>query len=227
MSKHAWRIIIGGFIFFAPFVTYRLIRLIITYGDGIWSEIFWGRFWLKDVPGVGLVLLLFMFYCVGWLKETRVGTWLYEKILERIPFIGKIFISPKKKSQQLLNKINGFVFGPIWSGYRPARITSVFPIRGGGLWVVLSFLMFPAPAVQSYPDSTVIHAIKRRTAGVEHYDPIPEALGESLENGYTVFSTEIGLRIEFTGGTTVDENVFLDLCPVTLKEFLESQRFNA
>lgn len=86
--------------------------------------------------------------------------------------------------------------------------------------------MFPAAAVQSYPGYTIIYAIERMIEERRHLEPVPEIIRKELNNGFTVFSTEIGLRIEFTGGTTVPENAFINLSPVTLEEFLKSQRLS-
>lgn len=224
MSKHVWRALVGVFVIFMPFLIYKGLRFVVSYGDSIWNDLFLQKFWLKDIPVVGFLLLLLVFYCVGWFRETKAGAWLYERFIERIPFFGKIFISPNVQSQEVLRRINGFVFGPIWGGYRPARITAVFRIKGGDAWTTLTFPMFPAAAVQSYPDHTIIYAIERTFEGRRCLEPVPETMTQKLNNDFTVFSTEIGLRIEFTGGTTVPENAFIDLSPVTLEEFLKSQR---
>lgn len=204
MSKHVWRVLVGVFVVFAPLLLYKGLRFIVSYGDSIWNDLFLQKFWFKDIPVIGFLFFLLTLYCVGWFRETKVGTWLYERFIERIPFFGKIFVSPNVQSQEVLRRINGFVFGPIWGGYRPARITAISHIKNGDTWVTLTFPMFPAAAVQSYPEHTIIYAIKR-------------------DNGFTVFSTETGLRMEFTGGTTVPEYAFTDLSPVTLEEFLKSQ----
>lgn len=224
MSKHVWRVLVGVFVVFAPFLLYRGLRFIVRYGDSIWNDLFLQKFWFKDIPVVGFLLLFLTLYCVGWFRETKAGTWLYERFIERIPIFGKIFVSPNVQSQEVLRRINGFVFGPIWGGYRPARITAIFHIKGGSAWVTLTFPMFPAAAVQSYPGHTIIYAIERIVEERRCLEPIPEMITQKLKNGFTVFSTEIGLRIEFTGGTTVPENTFINLSPVTLEEFLKSQR---
>lgn len=225
MSKHVWRVLVGVFVVFIPFLLYKGLRFIVSYGDSIWNDLFLQKFWLKDIPVVGFLLLLLVFYCVGWFRETKAGAWLYERFIERIPFFGKIFVSPNVQSQEVLRRINGFVFGPIWSGYRPARITAVFRIKDKSTWATLTFPMFPIATVQSYPGHTIIYAIERKIEGHRRFEPVPETITQ-IKNGFTVFSTEIGLRIEFTGGTTVPENAFIYLSPVTLEEFLKSQRLS-
>lgn len=224
MSKHAWRILVGAFVVFTPFLLYKVLRFVVSYGDSIWNDLFLQKFWFNGVPAVGFLLLLLVIYCVGWFRETRAGAWLYEKFIERIPIFGKIFVSPNVQSQEVLRRINGFVFGPIWGGYRPARITAVFRIKGRDLWTTLTFPMFPVAMAQSYPGHAVIYAIKRTIGEHRRLEPVPETMTQRLNNGFTVFSTEIGLRIEFTGGTTVPEDAFINLSPVTLEEFLKSQR---
>lgn len=223
MNKHVWRILVGVFVVFTPFLLYKALRFVVSYGDSIWNDLFLQKFWFKDVPFVGFLLILLILYCVGWFKETKVGTWLHEKFIERIPIFGKIFVSPNVQSQEVLRRINGFVFGPIFDGYRPARITAVFRIKDGRVWVTLTFPMFPVAMSQSYPGHAVIYAIERTVKGDRRLEPVPEIMTRELNNGFTVFSTEIGLRLEFTGGTTVPENAFINLSPVTLEEFLKSQ----
>lgn len=221
MNKHIWRIIVGGLLVFTPFLIYRVIRLAVEAGDDIVHEIIFGPLGVKSIPVVGFLLLLGIMYAVGWAKETKAGVW-----LERIPWVGKLFVSPSKESQEVLSRIKGFIFGPIWNGYRPARFSAIFPLRRGGWWVQLTFVGFPLPITQGYPSEAIIYAIEKRNGAKRDFDAIPEELEEAFRRGrFTVFTTEVGLRVEFTAGTTVPIGALFDLAPIALGDFLRSQGF--
>jgi hypothetical protein len=215
----------GGFIIFTPVFIYKIIATIIMYGDNLADEFIFRPFGVKIFPIAGFASIVAFIYLIGWTRETKIGTWIYEKMLECVPLAGKIFTTPSKSSQEVLSRINGFVFAPIWNGYRPARFSAIFPLRYGGWWVQLSFLFFPLPTTQSYPSEVIIYAIECAGEKGKHYRAIPEEHENKFKKGYEVFSTEIGFRVEFTAGTTIPEKSFFNLVPVTLAEFLQSQGF--
>ncbi len=225
IKKHAWYFLDGCILVLPLFLFYKFLRFIIEYGDSIWDGILFQPLWSRDVPVAGFVLSVVLIYSIGRAKATVWGSWLHKKIVGSIPVIGKVFTAPTVASQRVLHEISGFVYAPIQDGYRPARFTARFRMNDGGWWTVLFFPMLPTGTTQGYPGSTIIYALKRTRRGQTQYETIPDEVRELLENGYTVFPTEIGLRVEFTGGITVPEDAFLDLAPVTLAEFWKSQRF--
>lgn len=225
LKKHGWYFLEGCIIVLPLFLFYKFLRFIIEYGDSIWNGIIFQPFLSRDIPIFGFLLSIVFIYGVGRAKATKSGSWLHKKIVGSIPVVGKMFTAPTVASQKVLREMGGFVYAPIQDGYRPARFTARFWTKDHGWWTVLFFPVLPAGTTQAYPDFTVIYALKRTHRGETQYEAIPDQMRELLENAYTVFDTEIGLRVEFTGGTTVPEDAFFDLAPVTIAEFWKSQQF--
>lgn len=224
LKNHAWYFLDGCILVLPLFLFYKFLRFIIEYGDSVWNGVLFQPLWSRNVPIAGFLLSIIIIYAFGRAKATAWGAWLHQKVVGSIPVIGKVFTAPTVASQRVLQEIGGFVYAPIQDGYRPARFTARFRMKGGGWWTVLFFPMLPTGTTQAYPDSVVIWALKRMRQGQTQYEAIPDQTREALENIYTVFPTEIGLRAEFTGGTTVPEDAFLDLAPVTLADFWRSQQ---
>ncbi|MDO8500158.1 MAG: hypothetical protein Q7S66_05930 [bacterium] len=219
MNRYAWWFSKGLIIVLPVFILYVFSKSIIEYGDAIWNKILFQPFFSRDIPFLGFILSIVALILIGLVSETRFGKGVQENLISRIPVVGKMFTSLSPKSQQAVRKVNGFIFAPIWGGYRPARVLAVFPIGNGGHMAQLWFPIIP-PTTQVYPDSTIVYAIRRRVGEVSLVNSLADS---EFVNEYAVFPTEIGLRVEFSGGTTVPERSFIDLVPVTLGEFLHSQ----
>lgn len=214
-----WWLCRGLIIVFPLALVFFFGKGVVEYADSIWDKILFEPLWSRDVPFAGFFLTLLFLVLIGAASETRIGRMVHENIIGRIPLIGKIFTSWSLKSQQTFRKVNGFIFVPIWDGLRPARIVAVYPIKNGDCLVQMWFPMVP-PVTQTYPDSTVIYAVEQCRVEGGDFGTIPEEL---FGKRYNVFPTEVGLRVEFSGGTTVPENAFVELAPITLRQFLLSQ----
>lgn len=206
MGKHFWHFFNGCVIVLPLVIFYKFLRFTVEYGDKIGNDILFYPLLSRNIPVAGFLISVIFIYGVGLIKTTKWGTRIHNKIMGSVPLLGKVFTAPTAASQTLLRYTNGFIYAPIQNGYRPARFTAAFRTKNGSWWTILFFPMLPTGTTQAYPDSTIIYALKN---------------GET----YSVFSTEIGLRAEFTAGTTVSEKSFQDLVPVTIKEFWETQRF--
>lgn len=206
MDKHFWHFFNGCVIVLPLIIFYKFLRFMIEYGDKIGNDILFYPILSRNIPVAGFLISVILIYSVGLIKITKWGIWIHNKIIGSIPLVGKVFTAPTAASQILLRHMNGFVYAPIQDGYRPARFTAAFRTKNGSWWTILFFPMLPTGTTQAYPDSVIIYALKT---------------GKT----YSVFSTETGLRAEFTAGTTVSEKSFQDLVPVTIKEFWETQCF--
>lgn len=123
------RRLIAGLIIIAPLgVTVYILWWLFTTLDGILGQT------LSDVlgiaiPGLGLILLLFLLVAVGWVAEAALGSrvvnWWHEA-LERVPVVSRVYSATRR--------IVGSVFGG--EGRRFFRSVVLFEYPSPGQWTL-------------------------------------------------------------------------------------------
>ncbi len=208
MNKHLWRIIGGAVVFMTFYLPYRFGKYIVVSADEFWNKSLLEKVLGSEVPFLGFVLSIALFYLIGAVNETRWALWFREKLLNRIPILNKFLSSLSPQAKKVIQGSKGFFLAPFWDGYRPAKLTAVLKKKNGNFGV-FCYMTIP-PTVQVLPDSVIIYVLEKTILDEREIYLIPG---------------DTAIRIEFSAGTTIPENALEDAVPITLAEFLRLRKF--
>lgn len=208
MNKHLWRTIGGAVVFMTFYLPYRFGKYIVVSADEFWNKSILEKVLGSEVPFLGFVLSIALFYLIGAVNETRWALWLREKLLNRIPILNKFLSSLSPQAKKVMQGSKGFFLAPFWDGYRPAKLTAVLKKKNGNFGV-FCYMTIP-PTVQVLPDSVIIYVLEKTILDEREIYLIPG---------------DTAIRIEFSAGTTIPENALEDAIPITLAEFLRLRKF--
>lgn len=215
MNKYTSTFIYGLILSFLLSILYWL-SLKLAALDTAWNIYFWIPLFGIKIPFLGIALSAIFIYMLGAVQKTKSWIWIGKKVLSHIPIIGKfISFAITPRSREVLEKINGCVLAPFFVGgeygtkeaFKPAIITAFFKTRYGyEVW--LEYLSLPFPIGIPLEGTSIIKVFKKESAGKVSYSAIP---------------TELAVRLELTGGTTVAEDALETLDRISLQDFLHSQ----
>lgn len=196
LESHLWRKIGFGFFILAPLlVTFAVLAFIGVYIDGFVRPLPFVENQPYDVPGIGIVMAVVVFYLVGSMASTKIGRRFVRAeslILSHIPLIKTIYKVVRQARDALTTAPTQEVSRVVFIEWPRSGMTALGLVTG----------RYPSSNESEGLLVVYVPTVPNPTSGNLAF--VPES--EIIDSGLTV---EQAMKVVFSGGTVLPDEIQL------------------